>query len=192
LRAPDRRVDLLPGGSATIEQAGGTEFRRDSEVVRATLYGISGLGLGPTFIWLDESGELFGYTDRTWASSAVAGNQACRVAGGGTQRTAAPLRKNRLGASRELTGLTVIRGARIFDSIAGRLTPPSTVFVWDGKISAVYPGPVAVPEGALLIDGEGETLMPSLWDMHNHVQLVYLPRVPRLRDYQCAGHGQQF
>jgi hypothetical protein len=176
LRAPDRRLDLLPGGSATIEQAGSAEFRRDTEVQRATLYGITGLGLGPTFIWLDEAGELFGYTDRSWGV-VRRGWEASMPALRAAERSALQRHYEKLAgdASRELTGLTVIRGARIFDSIAGRLTPPSTVFVWEGKISAVYSGRVAVPEGALLIDGDGKTLMPSLWDMHNHVQLVHLP-----------------
>ena len=176
LRTPDRRLDLLPGGSATIAQAGSAEFRRDAETLRATLYGISGLGLGPTFVWLDEAGELFGYTDRSWGvirRGWEASMPALRAAErGALQSHYEGIARS---ASRELTGLTVVRGARIFDSLSGRLTEPSTVFVWDGKISAVYPGRVAVPEGASLVDGEGKTLMPSLWDMHNHVQLVHLP-----------------
>lgn len=176
LQAPGNRLPLLPAGTAAIEKAGSVEFRRDGRSQPATMYSISGIGLGPTFVWLDDSGELFGYTDRTfgvirrgWEASMPALREAER---GALQRH---YEKIAVGASREMDGLTVIRGARIFDSIAGRLTEPATVFVWDGRVSAVYPGDVAIPEGSLLIDGRGKTLMPSLWDMHNHVQPVYLP-----------------
>lgn len=176
LHAPGHRLMLLPGGTAAIEQAGSAEFQRDGQALRASLYSISGIGLGPTFVWLDDAGELFGYTDRTfgvirrgWEASMPALRAAERSA---LQRH---YEKIAVGASQEMGGLTVVRGARIFDSIAGRLTEPATVFVWDGSISAVYPGEVPIPDGTLLIDGRGKTLMPSLWDMHNHVQLVYLP-----------------
>ena len=176
LRAPGRRLDLLPAGSAAIEQAGEAVFQRDGQPLRTTLYNIEGLGLGPTFVWLDDAGELFGFTDRTWGVIRR-GWEASMPALRAAERSARQRHYEKIAAaaSREMSGLTVVRGARVFDSIKGSLTEPATVFVWDGKISAVYPGQVPVPEGALLIDGRGKTLMPSLWDMHNHVQLVYLP-----------------
>jgi hypothetical protein len=198
LRAPGHRLPLLPGGTAMIEQAGSAEFRRDALTLRATMYGISGIGLGPTFVWLDDAGELFGYTDRQWGVIRR-GWEASMPALRAAERSALQrhYEKIAVGASKELNGLTAIRGARIFDSIAGRLTEPATVFVWDGRISAVYPGEVSVPDGALLIDGRGKTLMPSLWDMHNHVQLVHLPEylafgITNVRDMGSNAEDLQF
>ncbi|MEE8371569.1 MAG: amidohydrolase family protein, partial [Sphingomonadales bacterium] len=71
--------------------------------------------------------------------------------------------------SHPIEGLLVIRGARIFDSIRGRLTGESTVFVLGGMITAVYDGLIDAPPEATVIDGTGKTLMPALWDMHGHV-----------------------
>jgi imidazolonepropionase-like amidohydrolase len=198
LRAPGRRLELLPAGTASIEQAGGADFQRDGQSLRTTLYNIEGLGLGPTFVWLDDAGELFGFTDRTWGVIRR-GWEASMPALRAAERSARQRHYEQIGAaaSREMTGLTVIRGAKVFDSIKGGLTEPATVFVWDGKISAVYPGEVPVPEGALLIDGRGKTLMPSLWDMHNHVQLVHLPEylafgITNVRDMGSSFDDLQF
>jgi DNA-binding GntR family transcriptional regulator/imidazolonepropionase-like amidohydrolase len=47
-----------------------------------------------------------------------------------------------------------------------------TVVVVDGKVAAIGPaGTVAIPPGALAIDGRGKYVMPGLVDMHTHTNL---------------------
>jgi len=46
-----------------------------------------------------------------------------------------------------------------------------SVLVKDGTITAVQPGTMAAPEGAMTIDGGGRTLMPGLIDNHVHIFL---------------------
>jgi imidazolonepropionase-like amidohydrolase len=49
------------------------------------------------------------------------------------------------------------------------LLQDQTVLVRDGLIETVAPsGEVTVPEGMLVVDGAGKTLMPGLVDMHVH------------------------
>lgn len=58
-----------------------------------------------------------------------------------------------------------IRHVRVFDG--QRVIPEGTVVVRGGKIAAVGAG-LAPPEGAEVIDGRGQTLLPGLIDAHFH------------------------
>jgi hypothetical protein len=60
----------------------------------------------------------------------------------------------------------VVRHVRVFDG--GKAIPETDVVVADGKIVAIGPGVVA-PTGAEVIDGEGDTLLPGLFDSHVHM-----------------------
>ena len=60
-----------------------------------------------------------------------------------------------------------IRNVRVFDSVAGKLTAPATVTTYRGRIASID-ATGAPPEGSMVIDGEGGTLVPGLLDMHVH------------------------
>lgn len=176
LQDPGGAVDLLPNGRVSIDLITSEEAVLGDQRKNLTLYGIKGLSLEPKYIWLDEDLQLFGYTEgffgtvrKGWEATLPALRSAEREA---TDQFYMGMSKL---LSTELSGLTVISGSRIFDSSSGSLTPPAHVFIWNGKISAVYFGETDIPEGARIVDGAGKTLLPSLWDMHNHVVPVYLP-----------------
>ena len=176
IRDPDRTVALLPNGTVSISLVTSQKVALNDRSETVTLYAIKGLSLEPTYVWLDEDLELFGYTEGTFATVRK-----------GWEVNLSALRSAESEAtdqfyigmvkplSVELSGLTVIRGARVFDSSSGHLTPPAHVFIWNGKISAVYYRDTDIPEGAKIVDGTGRTLLPALWDMHNHVVPAYLP-----------------
>jgi imidazolonepropionase-like amidohydrolase len=60
----------------------------------------------------------------------------------------------------------VIRNVRIFDG--SRVLTGDTVIISNGKITKIGKQ-LAVPDGAQVIDGAGETLLPGLIDAHTHV-----------------------
>ena len=73
-----------------------------------------------------------------------------------------------------LTNVTVI------DMISSDVTPGSTVIVTGNRITAVGPSDsCSVPDGAKVIDGSGQYLMPGLWDTHVHASrdlgIEYMP-----------------
>jgi imidazolonepropionase-like amidohydrolase len=72
---------------------------------------------------------------------------------------------------------TLIRNARIFDSLSGRVGEPSTIAVTDGKIehvtqSASTPGE-SPDRNAEDIDVGGRIVLPGLIDCHVHVNAVH-------------------
>jgi hypothetical protein len=176
LRAPGHRLELLPKGSASIARVASTKVSAGGRSQVVTLYAIAGLDLGPSYIWLDASRQLFAYSEgkfsiigKGWEGNLTAIANVDREM---VDRHYAQLTQR---LTTHLTGLTAVRGAKVFDSLAGRITPPATVFVWNGKISEVSFDDSPIPAGATVIEAKGKTLMPALWDMHNHVEWKYLP-----------------
>src|SRR5712691_5688034 len=70
-----------------------------------------------------------------------------------------------VGASNDAP-VTAIRDVRLFDG--KKVVPSATVVFSKGVITAAGPS-VKVPNGAVVIDGTGKTLLPGLIDAHTHV-----------------------
>ncbi len=66
----------------------------------------------------------------------------------------------------------LIRNVTVIDGTGSAPRGPLSVLVADGRIAAIdSPAAIAPPEGALVIDGTGQFLIPGLIDMHAHVTL---------------------
>lgn len=63
---------------------------------------------------------------------------------------------------------TVIRGATVYDGEGGRIEN-GTVFLSEGKITAIGGPDTVVPEGATVIDGRGKWVTPGIIDIHSHL-----------------------
>jgi hypothetical protein len=96
-----------------------------------------------------------------------------------------------------------IRHVAIVDVSGARLLRDQTVLVDAGRVAATGPeGSVALPPGAVTLDGRGKYVLPALWDMHVHVYavspLLDLPLyirygVTNVRDMQgCPRPGDPF
>jgi hypothetical protein len=178
LAAPGQRLDLLPAGTAAIQAVTSEEVCLDEQCRTATLYAISGLDFTPQYLWLDEARELFALT-YGWMGLAPQG-------WGGTLETLQAVQDRaeqdyhrRLAA--ELTGKLpanwVLRNVSVVDVESGTLLPDRLVAVTDGRIVKVTANemPDLPAYGDLqprIIDGQGQTLIPGLWDMHTHLSLA--------------------
>ena len=60
------------------------------------------------------------------------------------------------------------RNARLFDSEKARLLPAHDVYIYRGRIAAVYETGSTPREAATVVDAGGRTLLPGLFDMHAH------------------------
>jgi len=82
-------------------------------------------------------------------------------------------------------GQTAIAHLRIIDGTGAPPAEDATLLLDGAKIVGVQPSGAAIPAGYRVIDGSGETALPGIVGMHNH--LYYLQR-PNL---DAAGHFEQ-
>src|SRR3954452_17063282 len=82
-------------------------------------------------------------------------------------------------------GRIAITHLRIIDGTGAAPVEDATLLIDGAKIGAVLPAGTPVPIGYQVVDGTGETALPGLVGMHNH--LYYLQR-PNL---DASGHFEQ-
>ncbi|HEX9944896.1 MAG TPA: amidohydrolase family protein [Thermoanaerobaculia bacterium] len=171
LRSPRHRLPLLPGGEASLEKVGSTRLRTKDRAQDLILYAISGLDYTPLYVWMESPPVFFGRYDgfvtvvrQGWEGAAPELIKA--------QTGAVAARQKALAAklSHRPAGPLVLKGARLFDPETRTVTPGSTVVVSGNRIQAVgRDGHVRTPKGAKVVDARGRTLLPGLWDMHQHL-----------------------
>jgi hypothetical protein len=169
-------LPLLPGG--TLKQRVVQEVEVESDGVKRTVQLLmqTGLGLAPGFVWgtKPEAGaepRVFAFIIPGYLSSVEEGWE------GNTKKltelqVAAEATLLKDFAAREFTpvkGLTVIRNARVFDSVEGTLGAPSDVYVLRDRITAVVPAGSPNSGADNEIDAGGRVMLPGLFDMHVHV-----------------------
>ncbi|HUE96863.1 MAG TPA: hypothetical protein VMN39_09395, partial [Longimicrobiaceae bacterium] len=167
LRQSGRTVPLLPDGTARLEPVGERWVEVDSTRRRIRLFAIHGLDLKPSYVWLDEDDATFA---DEW--SVLAGWEAAFPDLSSASDAALAEHHRRLAHDLVPPALErplVIRGARLFDANTGAIEPGTTIIVDGSRISAVGPdGALDLPPDAEVVDAEGRTVLPGLWDMHAH------------------------
>jgi imidazolonepropionase-like amidohydrolase len=121
-------------------------------------------------MWSDTSNKFFGIaTGIAWLPDAYAGEQSKLE-----DAEAKAIAAQAPGLFKKLVtvppGPVAFTGVRLFDADAARFLADQTVVVDRGLIVAVGAREsIAVPAGARIIEGRGQTLIPGLWDCHMHV-----------------------
>ncbi|MDR7271569.1 imidazolonepropionase-like amidohydrolase [Pelomonas saccharophila] len=170
LKAPGRRLPLLPAGEARLE--GGADV--DASGRKLTLYRISGIEFTPVPVWLDDKGDTAGVIDDWFevlqASLLPALAELQRAQQAADQAWHARLA---LQHSHKPQGALLIRGARLFAPVSLGVRAGMSVLVRGERIVRVEPdADLEVPAGAEVIAANGRFLMPGLWDVHQHFSNV--------------------
>jgi len=178
LRHPGRPQSLLPAGSATIREVTEQSVSRAEQSHTVTLYAISGLDLTPHYLWLDEDQELFalahgwmGLAPQGWGESLPALQKIQ------DQAEQDHLRQLASTLTHELPANWILRNVSVVDVATGTLQPNRLVAVGEGRILRVTEDtgldlPVSGNLQPRIIDGQGQVLIPGLWDMHTHLSLA--------------------
>jgi imidazolonepropionase-like amidohydrolase len=170
LASPTHSVTLLPGGKASIERLTKTEIGQGPAHKTVVCWGVSGLGLSLSPFWTTEDGELFGAIGAL--SSLPEGREADLDALTKAQDDALAARSPALAHAllKAPPGPVAFTHVRAFVD-GTRFVDDETVLVNGGVITAVGPAAsVQVPANAQRIDGAGKTLVPGLWDSHQHLR----------------------
>jgi imidazolonepropionase-like amidohydrolase len=170
-KAPSRRLPLLPAGEAWIEDETTLEVEVGGAKRTIRRVALAGAGFAPELLWVDADGELFASVS-SWSSLIVAGAEPLigklleedqRWRQGRAVKLATELTQQPPAAGLAITN------ARLFDSEKKQVRDGITVVIVGDKITAVGGRATKIPAGAQVIDANGRTLIPGLWDMHVHL-----------------------
>jgi cytosine/adenosine deaminase-related metal-dependent hydrolase len=168
LKSPNHLVNLLPSGRAAIEQLTTLEVSIGTQKKTLTAYALTGVGLSPFPVWMDGK-RFFGivgflnFLPQGWESAADTMIEA--------QEAALSKRAPALLAALAKTpdGPVAFKKVRLYDADGRMFREGMTVVIDRGRVVDVGPAEqTKVPASAQVIDGTGKTLIPGLWDNHQH------------------------
>ncbi|HEX2817596.1 MAG TPA: amidohydrolase family protein [Phenylobacterium sp.] len=169
LASPSKTLAVLPSGKASAIKLTTTEVGEGAMKQTITLWAISGLAPTPIPIWADAQGKFFGTTTVVdWLPEAYAG-EIKKLEKVQADATAAQAPKIYRANVKIPAGAVAFTHVKMFDADGLRFLADQTVVVNKGVITAVGSSArVKAPKGAQIIDGNGKTLVPGLWDCHMH------------------------
>ena len=177
LASSSAQLDLLPSGKASIRKLADQVIHREGQDQSVSLYAISGLELAPQYLWLDADKELFALA-HGWMGLTLRGSQNLLPELQEIQDRA-ELEYHRKLAERltnDLPASWILRNVAIVDVESGTLKSDQAVAVLNGRIIRIMDDarlqmPPADDTQTRIIDGQGLSLIPGLWDMHTHLSL---------------------
>lgn len=172
LASPQQRIDVLPAGSLVVAKVRDLILGSGDKAIKVAIYELSGLGLEPDLIVLDEQQQMFASLSGGLAIRAGYEDQAPALRALGSLLASERAERLQKQLAHDYTVPVRIRNVRIFDPVEGALSAPSTVVVMRQRISQILPGDGGeAPADQVVVDGNGGTLMPGLHDMHSHSTL---------------------
>ncbi|MGJ8664422.1 MAG: amidohydrolase family protein, partial [Marinicella sp.] len=171
MQQPNNKLELLPSGQASVEELISTTVKHEDQEKSVKLMALSGLGFTPSYLWLDESNQIFavaygwmGMTPAGWGAVLPELQELQDQAEKTFQQNLAQKLTEKLPVS------LLIKNVNIVDVKAGTLLNDSAVYLESGIIKAMGEEAKKLTAKSV-IDGHGKTLMPGLWDMHVHAGL---------------------
>ncbi len=172
-KAGKNSLPLLPGGTLQQQVAGELIVENGGEKQQIQLLVHTGVGLEPNFVWATqgEKPRLFaqlipGYM--TMIEDGWQGNAEKMLA---IQQKAETALLENMATSlvQKLDGLTVVRNARVFDSVTTQVSAPQDIYLLRGKITTVVPAGSLQSPVRHEIDAANRIVVPGLFDMHGHI-----------------------
>ncbi len=168
LKAPGNTLPVLPRGTARIERVAERPLPGGGSAI---LYLIHGLSFGPAPVWLDAKGDLVlegdGWVSARRQGLGATGDEMVKLQ---TETLAAREVEEAKRLARQPAGPVVFRNVALYDAGKRAKVAGQTVIVRGNRIEWVGAAKAAkIPTGAEVIDGQGRTLLPGLFDMHTHL-----------------------
>ena len=167
LASKDHSHAVLPSGTLRIEAVHDVEIGTGQTKEKVGAYAIWGLDVAPVFVlargdrlvaWLNPGHVLVEekHQEEFASLSALAGELSAEV-----------LKTFTAKHTHTVEGPLWLKNVRVLDARTGKVGAPSNVGVFRDTIVAV--GTEAPPSDASVVDGGGGTLLPGLFDSHDHL-----------------------
>ncbi len=173
LKNLDGQQELIPSGTASVEKLTELTVGGTPGDITVSLYGISGIGFTPAYLWLDDKLESFALDFGGFMGMARKGYGEEVIDLLSSEQSKFEARHFETispGLSQHLQQPLVFSNVNVVDVENGKLLENYHVAIRDGKISEISATPIAA-DNAIVIDATGKTLIPGLWDMHGHFSL---------------------
>jgi imidazolonepropionase-like amidohydrolase len=172
LQQPRQRIAALPAGEVHVERVSQAQLEGPHGVQRVALYAVTGIEAHPDYIWLtdDAAARFFAAIFPGFAQVLPVGfeNRAAQLEALEEEAEHAYQHQLYLRLAHHYGEGLLLRNVRVFDAEHARLGTPGDVYVWRGRIAAIYPLGSVPRAGTAVIDGAGRVLLPALFDMHVH------------------------
>jgi hypothetical protein len=167
--APGNTADALPAGRIRLEKVRAVRLGEGARAIDLEAHALWGLGLNPQILLLGSDGEFFATVSaRTQTVPEGRDADAAELQRLGSSLQEELARKFSAAHQRRFDTPVYVRNVRVFDSATGKLGEPATVIVWRDRIVGVRAADVVPPAGTTVVEGEGGTLLPGLFDLHVH------------------------
>ncbi|MBR9824481.1 MAG: amidohydrolase family protein [Alphaproteobacteria bacterium] len=168
MQTEDLSLAAIPNGSLRIDPVERISVGEGDTARDVTAWALSGTDLNPTYFLMD--GQAFFGVISPGFAILEAGYEGDDERLRGLAAGYAAERYNEIFArvSHDYDAPVRIRDVRLFDPATEALTEPVSVLVEGQRIVSVDAANVS-NDGEVLIDGDGGTLVPGLYDMHGHM-----------------------
>jgi imidazolonepropionase-like amidohydrolase len=167
--AQGKSLAMLPGGEAHADPLTTLMVGDGAGKMTVQCYAVTGFSNTPVPVWMDSHGKFFAIDlGLTWIRSGYEGYQLQldKAQDEALAKRSPAILKALLKTPSGPVAFTHVRG--FVDG--ARFVEDQTVVVDHGVITQVgASATTAPPAGAQIIDGTGKTLVPGLWDSHQHV-----------------------
>lgn len=169
LMTGNHTMPTLPSGEARLEVGEALSVGEGDSRIDVTTYALTGLDLNPDYVLLDDRQRMFALA----SPGIIVVREGYEAEAPRLRKLAADLGAARLERIQAQTahrpdGPLRFRNVRVFDPATQALTAPVSVVVHDGRIAGVQPVDAPATPGETIVDGEGGTLVPGLYEMHSH------------------------
>jgi hypothetical protein len=168
LAARDHRHTVVPGGTLRAEKLRDVVIGAGKTKETVTAWALWGFGVAPQFVLARKNHLVAGLSpgwvlvENAHKDEYAALSKLAAVLGGES------LRAFTAKVSHRVDGPLWITNVRVFDAATGTVGPPVNVGIYRDTIVRVGPRDDAPPREATIVDGGGGTLLPGLFDSHDH------------------------
>ena len=170
-------IQTLPRGEVSVRHRGQDMVEVDGETKVLDRYVTEGINWGGRTVWLDEHKNLIALVKANTQIREIikTGYESIMptVIAGHVEEQMAALSDYTKNQQEQLPSMIALVGADIVDGISNQTKKNQILLIRDGLIAQMGDkDDIDIPTGAHIIDVQGKTLIPGLWDMHAHSNQV--------------------
>lgn len=170
LDEPNGRIEVYPSGEVSIRTRSTMPLDGTAGQLDVTAYEILGLSLNPSLVFLDQTGRFFAIASPRFSvirEGYEAADESLRLYS--EELSTERFVEIQSEVAHEFVTPVRVQNVRVFDPEALALTDYKDVVIYGNRIASVQAANSPSTDGEVIIDGNGGTLVPGMYEMHGHI-----------------------